>query len=162
MRSDSSDRLRSVISVNMAKEPRKQPSLSISDVADTRHQTAVPSGRRNARSAWYRLGTPNKLGAALERLRHWGRIEIEPAAPAEHVILVVAIVLSGDPSAARPPIEVRRVDSENELFAIECVASKETTRILLGRRSPSGRLIRGEHAWTLPETVESDAPLPLR
>lgn len=122
----------------------------------------VPSGRRNARNAWYRLGTPNTLGPELERLRHWGRVEIEPAAPGERPMFVTAIVLSGDASAARPPIDVRRADSENDALVVECKTPSGAARILLNRGSPSGRVVRGEQAWPFPESAEADGPLPIR
>ena len=123
----------------------------------------IPSSRRRALNAWYRLGTPTLLGPEFGKTPHWGRIEIEPAQRGGQYLFVTVLV--ADRAAANRPPQITVQDVPE---AVEVAITVGKDRILL--RVPDGGEIGGSLAiegrqafqWDLPQQVCADGSLPVQ
>jgi hypothetical protein len=132
--------------------------------AESFERLVIPSGRHEARNAWYRLGRPTLLGPQFGETAHWGRIEIEPAR--HHGQYLFVTVLVTDRAGANQPPQLGVESAEGGGAEVSISLGKDELLLRLpGGIETGGRIeVRGEQPqdWTLPNEVCLDEALAVR
>jgi hypothetical protein len=126
----------------------------------------IPAERPGAKNAWYQLGTPTLLGPEVGRVPQWGRIEIEPTAPATSATFIHALYISAATATEPPEITFEQKD---DAYFIRIAPKAEGGRPALLRLpalAVGGGTVESTDVtpggWTLPTSVQADKPLATR
>ncbi|MCK4343195.1 MAG: heparinase II/III family protein [Phycisphaerae bacterium] len=120
----------------------------------------IPAERHGAVNAWYRLGAPTLLGPEFGKTPHWGRIEIEPARPAETLMFLTVLITDRADAEHVPAAEIEAAE-DTLLVTLRAGDAQAELRLPTGMQRGGGVKVTGTRplSWTFPEEVQADEPL---